>query len=89
MTPMRWYAYILKCVDGTFYAGMTNDLARRIAAHAAGQGAKYTRGRGPVVLVWKRLVKDKGAALKLEAAIKRLPRLAKAALVDGTRRMRL
>lgn len=80
---MRWYAYILRCVDGTYYAGMTSDLARRLAAHLAGKGAKYTRGRGPVMLVWKRLVKDRSAALKLEAAIKRLPRAAKAALIDG------
>lgn len=80
---MRWYAYILKCIDGTFYTGMTSDLARRVAAHAAGTGAKYTRGRGPVALVWKRLVKDRSAALKLEAAIKRLSRVAKAALIDG------
>ena len=89
MTPMRWYAYILKCVDGSFYTGMTNDLKRRVAAHLAGKGAKYTRGRGPVVLVWKRVVKDRGAALKLEAAIKRLSRPVKAALVDGKLRKRL
>ncbi len=86
---MRWYAYILKCVDGTYYAGMTSDLARRLAAHLAGKGAKYTRGRGPVTLVWKRLVKDRSAALRLEARVKRLPRLAKAALIDGKLRKRL
>jgi len=89
VTPMRWFAYILKCADGTFYAGATSDLARRFAAHAAGKGAKYTRGRGPVALVWKRSVKDRSAALKLEASIKRLTRAAKAALIDGKSRKRL
>ena len=86
---MRGCAYILTCADGSVYAGMTNDLAKRLAAHAAGKAAKYTRGRGPVTLVWKRHVKDRSAALKLEAAIKRLPRPAKAALVDGRLRKRL
>lgn len=78
-----WYAYLLRCADGTLYAGATNDLKRRLAAHDAGKGAKYTRGRGPVRLAWKRRVKDRGAALKLEAALKRLPRSGKLALTRG------
>ena len=45
---MRAYTYILECADGTLYTGWTNDLEKRLAAHNAGQGAKYTRGRGPV-----------------------------------------
>ncbi|MCE4025466.1 GIY-YIG nuclease family protein [Microbacterium sp. Au-Mic1] len=49
---MRGYAYILRCNDGTFYAGSTNDLERRLAQHVAGEGAAYTRRRLPVTLVW-------------------------------------
>lgn len=86
---MAWHVYILRCGDGTFYAGATNDLPRRLAAHASGAGAKYTRGRGPLVLSWKRRVKGRSAALKLEARIKRLTRAEKSDLIDGTRRTRL
>jgi len=74
---MSWHVYILKCGDGTFYAGATNDLPKRLAAHRSGNGAKYTRGRGPLALVWKKGVKDRSAALKLEARIKRLRRAEK------------
>jgi len=86
---MPWHVYILKCGDGTLYTGATNDLKLRFAAHAAGKGAKYTRGRAPLVLAWKRRVKGRSEALKLEASIKRLPRTEKIALVDGRVRMRL
>ena len=89
MKAKAWHVYVLRCADGTFYAGATNDLARRTSAHAAGKGAKYTRGRGPLALAWKRRVKDRGAALRLEAAVKRLTRAEKEALVDGRLRMRL
>lgn len=71
---MSWHAYLLRCGDGSLYAGATNDLKGRLAAHRAGKGAKYTRGRGPLALVWKRRVKDRGAALRLEARIKRMTR---------------
>jgi len=71
---MSWHVYILRCADGTLYTGATNDLKGRIAAHAAGKGAKYTRGRGPVALAWKRRVKDRSAALRLEARLKKLRR---------------
>lgn len=86
---MAWHAYILECGDGTYYAGATNDLARRLAAHAAGTGAKYTRGRGPIRLAWKRRAKDRGAALRIEARVKRLTRAQKRALVDRKLRLRL
>lgn len=85
---MPWHVYILECGDGTLYAGATVDLKRRLAVHVAGKGAKYTRGRGPLALVWKRRVKDKSAALKLEARVKRMRRHEKLTLVDrkpGTR----
>ena len=71
---MPWYVYILRCGDGTLYTGITDDIPRRLAAHRAGKGAKYTRGRGPLELVYQERVPDKSAALRREAAIKRLRR---------------
>jgi predicted GIY-YIG superfamily endonuclease len=87
---MAWHVYLLECGDGTLYCGATDDVVRRLAAHRAGKGAKYTRGRGPLRLVWKRRVKDRSAALKLEARVKRLTRAEKLALTSGRgpRRMR-
>lgn len=78
---MTWHAYILRCGDDTLYAGATNDLPKRLAAHRAGTGAKYTRGRGPLRLVWKRRAKNRSAALKLEASVKRMTRKEKLALI--------
>ena len=82
---MSWHVYILRCADGTLYTGITNDLKRRLTAHNAGTGAKYTRGRCPVVLVWKTRLTDRGAALKREAAIKRLTRTEKETLFERSR----
>ena len=73
--------YLLRCGDGSLYAGATNDLARRVARHAAGRGARYTRSRLPVRLVFHEAVPDRGAALRREAAIKRLTRREKLSLV--------
>lgn len=50
---MSWWVYLLRCGDGTLYTGITDDLDRRLAAHNAGRGAKYTRSRRPVTLVWR------------------------------------
>jgi putative endonuclease len=83
-----YYVYLLRCGDDSLYCGITNDLSARIAAHAAGKGARYTRGRGPLELVLKRRCRDKGSALRLEHAIKQLDRAAKLAL-DATRLTRL
>lgn len=69
-----WTVYILRCRDGTLYTGITDDLERRLKAHNAGKGARYTRGRGPVTLVYTEAAPDKSAALRREAAIKKLPR---------------
>lgn len=82
------YVYILQCGDGTYYTGSTTDLERRITAHASGQGAKYTRGRGPLKLVYQERVESWSDALRREAAIKRLTRAQKNALIaqDGTER---
>ncbi|MDO4352828.1 MAG: GIY-YIG nuclease family protein, partial [Clostridia bacterium] len=68
------YVYILKCSDGTFYTGWTTDIEARVKTHNSGSGAKYTRGRRPVSLVYYEELPDRSAALKREAAIKRLPR---------------
>ncbi len=76
-----WLCYILCCADGTLYTGITNDLAKRLAAHDAGTAARYTRGRGPVRLVFAEACAGKSAALKREMNIKRLPRSGKLALI--------
>lgn len=81
----RWFAYFLRCADGSLYAGMTNDLARRLAAHNAGRGARYTRSRLPVELVWKRCVPTRSHALSLEATLKKLSRTQKLQLVRHAR----
>lgn len=78
---MSWTVYLLRCRDGTLYAGATNDLERRLAAHQAGRGAAYTRSRRPVRVVYSERQPDRGAALRREAALKRLPRRAKLELV--------
>ena len=79
---MGYLVYILRCGDGTLYTGCTNDLSRRLAAHNAGKGAKYTRSRRPVELVYREEVPDKSAALRREAAIKGLSRGEKLALIQ-------
>ena len=77
---MSWYVYILRCGDGTLYTGITDDVPRRLAVHRAGKGAKYTRGRGPLELVYQEQVPDKSAARR-EFQIKRLTRREKEALI--------
>ena len=69
-----WWVYVVRCKDGTLYCGATNDLEARIEAHNSGLGAKYTRGRGPVELVFRRRLGSKSAAMIEEARIKRLTR---------------
>lgn len=78
-----WCVYMLRCADGTLYAGATNDLSARLARHGAGKGAAYTRARLPVSLAWWEAAADRSAALRREAAIKRLGRPAKIALASG------
>ena len=78
---MDWYVYILRCGDGSLYTGITDDIDRRLAAHRAGHGAKYTRGRGPLELVYRERQPDKSAALRRECRIKRLSRAEKLALI--------
>lgn len=66
-----WCVYILRCGDGSLYTGSTNRLEARVALHAAGKGAKYTRSRLPVELVWSGSESGRGAALSREAEIKK------------------
>ena len=77
------YTDILRCCDGSFYCGWTNDLARRVAAHNAGTGGKYTRSRLPAELVWYTVSETKEEAMSLEFHIKRLTRKQKERPVGG------
>jgi putative endonuclease len=77
-----WYVYILECADGTFYTGITNNLDKRIKAHNSGKGAKYTKGRGPVELVYQESKQNKSEALKSEFALKKLTREQKLKIID-------
>lgn len=80
-----WFVYLARCRDGTLYCGVARDVAARIAQHDAGKGARYTRGRGPLTLEAVRRCPSHGDALRLEIAVKRLPRVAKEALADARR----
>ncbi len=79
---MPAYVYMLRCADGTLYTGWTSDLARRVKAHNSGHGAKYTRSRTPVELVYSEELEDKPQALKREYAIKQLSREEKQKLIE-------
>ena len=83
---MLWTVYILECADATLYTGITSDLDRRVEQHESGQGAKYTRGRGPLRLVYREGCADKSAALQRELVIKGLSRVEKLELINGKRR---
>ncbi|MCI8810611.1 MAG: GIY-YIG nuclease family protein [Oscillibacter sp.] len=83
---MGWYVYILRCGDGSLYTGYTNDIPRRLALHQCGRGAKYTRSRPPVALAYQEELPDKSAALRREAAIKRLTRPQKQALITAAQK---
>lgn len=76
------YTYILKCSDGTFYTGWTNDLEKRLKAHNEGKGAKYTKARRPVTLVYYECFFSKEEAMKREYEIKHLTRKKKEKLIE-------
>jgi putative endonuclease len=78
---MRWVVYILECGDNSLYTGITTDLPTRLAAHRAGTGAKYTRGRGPLHLVFQEQAPDRSAATRREGEIKALDVRAKRRLI--------
>jgi len=78
---VAWFVYLVRCADSTLYCGVTNDLAGRLAVHGTPRGAKYTRARGPVRLVYARRTRGKRHAMRLEYRIKQLTRREKLALV--------
>ncbi|MGN8763427.1 GIY-YIG nuclease family protein [Hornefia butyriciproducens] len=79
------YTYILRCGDGSFYTGWTNNLEKRLEAHNAGRGGRYTRSRLPVKLVYYESFDTKNEAMRREAAIKKLTRQEKEKLIKGIR----
>lgn len=76
-----WSVYMLCCGDGTLYTGATNDVSKRLSMHQRGKGAAYTRSRPPIELVYVEALGSRSEALRREAAIKRLPRGKKLALI--------
>ncbi len=76
------YTYMLECGDGSFYTGWTNDIQKRLTAHRSGAGAKYTRGRGPIKLVYLEVHDTKSEAMRREVLVKRLTRAEKLALAQ-------
>lgn len=78
----NWFLYILRCKDGSLYTGITTDVEKRLEAHRSGKGAKYTRGRLPLELVYSEECGDHSAALKRELQIKALPREKKLELIE-------
>ena len=79
----QWYLYILRCGDNTLYTGITTDVEKRLEAHRSGKGAKYTRGRAPLELVYRENCGSHSDALKREAEVKKLSRQAKELLVNS------
>lgn len=77
---MTWWVYLLRCGDGTLYCGIALDVDARLKQHQEGNGAKYTRGRGPLALVYRERCGSRSDALKRERAVKRLSRKAKEGL---------
>ena len=78
----KWFVYLLLCCDQTLYCGITDDVQRRLEMHRSGKGAKYTRGRGPLELVYTEECESYSSALKREYAIKQLPRSEKLKLIE-------
>ncbi|MCF6221349.1 MAG: GIY-YIG nuclease family protein [Robiginitomaculum sp.] len=81
MSENKWVVYIVRCADGTLYTGITNGLDKRLQAHNAGLGAKYTKSRGPIELVYSEMAADRSAASKREYAVKKLSRAQKLDLI--------
>lgn len=80
----EWKVYILECKDKTLYTGITNNLQRRILQHESGQGAKYTKGRGPFRVIYTESCDDKSMALRREHQIKQLTKQEKLDLIIST-----
>jgi putative endonuclease len=82
---MAWFLYLLECEDGSVYTGITKDVEARMAKHASGNGARYTRARKPVALLASFELVDHSSALRAEYWVKRLPAAQKRALAAGER----
>ncbi|MFZ5438140.1 MAG: GIY-YIG nuclease family protein [Patescibacteria group bacterium] len=78
-----WFVYIVRCADNTLYTGISDNLATRINKHNAGKGAKYTKGRSPVTLIYQEKCADRSTASQREAAIKKLTKSAKLKLLSS------
>ena len=83
LEPMPYYFYILRCRDNSLYSGITNDLDRRVKVHNSGKGAKYTKSRRPVELVYSEKLKNKSEALKRESEVKKWNKAKKETLVGN------
>ena len=83
MARTTWHVYLARCADDTLYCGIARNVSERIAAHDAGKGARYTRGRGPLQLLATRRCSDHGLALRVELAVKALTRADKLALAGN------
>lgn len=81
-----WSLYILKCCDGSFYTGITNDLKRRFQMHQAGKASRYTRTRGPVEMLYSEICGNRSQALIRECEVKEWPRKKKEALISGEKK---
>lgn len=82
-TPAPWHVYMVRCADDTLYTGVSTNVPDRVATHNSGRGAKYTRARLPVTLVYCETASDRSTAQQREHAIKKLPVLQKQALING------
>lgn len=80
---MSYWVYILRCGDGSLYTGIAVDVEHRLSVHQSGKGAKYTRSRRPLAVVYREELPDKSAALRREIAIKRLSRAEKLKLISS------
>ena len=78
---IAWYLYVVRCRNGNLYTGITTDVERRLKDHQASRGAKYLRGRGPLALVLKKRIGEKGLALKIEKLVKKLSKKQKEELI--------
>ena len=83
MAPKTWYLYILECADTSLYTGITTDLEQRIQAHTSGLGAKYTRGRGPLKLLYMESLENRSQATRRELQIKKLSRAENKQLIEN------
>lgn len=80
----NWYLYILRCKDDSLYTGITTDVEKRLEAHRSGKGAKYTRGRGPLELVYREQCADHSEALKRELEVKAMTKTEKQKLIQNS-----